>query len=71
MLTHTGIKSGNVDLTKPTLSSWRGSKNMKIEEEAKEFLDNRTDKKEDELLLIAKELKKVLDRLEKLLYSQY
>tara|TARA_E500000305_G_scaffold109798_1_gene115760 strand:- start:8213 stop:8347 length:135 start_codon:yes stop_codon:yes gene_type:complete len=44
---------------------------MKIEEEAKEFLDNRTDKKEDELLLIAKELKKVLDRLEKLLYSQY
>ena len=44
---------------------------MKIEEEAKEFLGNRTNKKEDELLLIAKELKKVLDRLEKLIYSQY
>ena len=44
---------------------------MKIEEEAREFLGNRTDKKEDELQLIVKELKKILDRLEKLLYSQY
>jgi len=43
---------------------------MKIEEEANAWIDNRKDNKNnvEEIKLILKELKKLLDKLERLLY---